>query len=69
MLHKKSGLKLNKTKTEVYVVQKRLAHKVHEIKTELGLKGTTQKIVRYLGNKFRQIVEENTEKLKGNSET
>ena len=62
---KKSGLKINATKTEVDVVQEKLVQKVHEITTELGLKDTTRKIVSYLGHKFRPLVTTNTEKLKG----
>ena len=61
---KRSGLLINEAKTEVYVVQKELSDMVQQITTELGLKNTTNQIVRYLGHKFRPLVKDNTDKLK-----
>ena len=46
-------------------MQNELTGKVKKITEELGLKDTTNLIVRYLGHKFRPLVKNNTEKLKG----
>ena len=61
---KASGLRINSSKTEVYVVTDALKNRCLEITREIGLKNTTEKIVRYLGHKFRPLISENTEQLK-----
>ena len=42
---KASGLRINSSKTEVYVVTDALKYRCLEITKEIGLKNTTEKIV------------------------
>ena len=60
---KRSGLRINAAKTEVYVVQEKLKNKVKEITQELKMKNTTELIVRYLGHKFKPLEVENKDRL------
>ena len=68
--HKRaSGLRINSTKTEVYVVTESLTNGCLEITKEIGLKNTTDKVVRYLGHKFQPLVSENKDQLKSQHKT
>ena len=66
---KASALRINSSKTEVYMVTDALKDRCLEITKEIGLKNTTDKILRYLGHKFRPLISENIEQLKAQHKT